>query len=140
MKLADISEKSKKQKQRFSLTLLLAIIVFLILLVALSLAAFTVYLLVRFDVIVSTDGQVDLGSFLLFMSLISLVIGSALSVLLGKIPLKPIDKLVNGMNSLADGNFETRLEYGGPIENHPTFVEISESFNIMAEHLQNASR
>ena len=137
MRTADISEKRKKQKQRFSLTLLLAIVVFLVLLVALSFAALTVYLLTKFDIIVSVDGQVDLGSFLLFMSLISLVIGSALTVLLGKIPLSPINKLVNGMNNLADGNFETRLEYGGPIENHPAFVEISESFNKMAEQLQN---
>ena len=137
MKTIDISEKRKKQKQRFSLTLLLAFIVFVILLVALSLAALTIYLLIESDVIVSIDGQVDFGSLLLFMSLISLVIGSALTVLLGKIPLSPINKLVNGMNNLADGNFETRLEYGGPIENHPAFVEISESFNKMAEQLQN---
>jgi len=71
------------------------------------------------------------------MSLISLVIGSVLTVLLGKIPLSPINKLVNGMNNLADGNFKTRLEYGGPIENHPAFVEISASFNKMAEQLEN---
>ena len=137
MKKTDIKERRKKREQRFSLTLLLAIVVFLVLLVALSLAALTIFLLVKFDIIVSIDGQVDFGSLLLFMSLISLVIGSALTVLLGKIPLKPINKLVNGMNSLADGNFETRLGYGGPIENHPTFVEISESFNKMAEQLQN---
>ena len=137
MKKTDIKEGRKKREQRFSLTLLLAIVVFLILLVALSLAALTIFFLVKFDIIVSIDGQVDFGSLLLFMSLISLVIGSALTVLLGKIPLKPINKLVNGMNSLADGNFETRLGYGGPIGNHPTFVEISESFNKMAEQLQN---
>ena len=137
MKTIDINEKRRKQKQRFSLTLLLAIIVFLVLLVALSLAALTIYLLIEFGIIVSIDGQVAFGSLLLLMSLISLVIGSALTVLLGKIPLSPINKLVNGMNNLADGNFDTRLEYSGPIENHPTFAEITESFNKMAEQLQN---
>lgn len=137
MKAPNISERRKKREQRFSLTLLLAIIVFLVLLVALSLAAFTVYLLVQFDVIVSMEDQVDLGSFLLIMSLISLVIGAALTVLLGKIPLSPINKLVNGMNNLADGNFDVHLDYGGPIGNHPTFVEITNSFNKMASQLQN---
>ena len=137
MKTTDISEKRKIQKERFSLTLLLTIIVFLILLIALSLAALTVFLLVKLNIIVSIDGQVDLGSFLFFMSLISLVIGSALTVLLGKIPLRPINKLVNGMNHLADGKFETRLEYSRLIENYPTFVEITDSFNRMAEQLQN---
>lgn len=57
--------------------------------------------------------------------------------MLGKFPLSPINKLVNGMNNLADGKFDTRLEYRGPIENYPTFAEITESFNKMAEQLQN---
>lgn len=137
MKMTDIGEIRKKQKHRFSFTLLLAIVVFLILILALSLAALTIYFLVKFDVIVSIGGQVDLGSFLMFMSLISLVIGSILAIFLGKFPLTPFNKLINGMNSLADGDFETRLEYGGPIEHYPTFVEIADSFNKMAEQLEN---
>ena len=137
MKMTDIGEIRKKQKHRFSFTLLLAIVVFLILILALSLAALTIYFLVKFDVIVSIDGQVDLGSLLMFMSLISLVIGSILAIFLGKFPLTPFNKLINGMNSLADGDFETRLEYGGPIEHYPTFVEIADSFNKMASQLQN---
>lgn len=137
MKKADFSKRRKEHEHRFSLTLLLAFIVFLILLVALSLAALTIYFLVKFDVIVSIDGQVDLGSLLMFMSLISLVIGSILAIFLGKFPLTPFNKLINGMNSLADGDFETRLEYGGPIEHYPTFVEIADSFNKMASQLEN---
>ena len=137
MKLIDIGKKNKKRNRRFSLTLFLATIVFLILIVALSLAVLAIYLLIKFGVIASTDGKVDLGNVLMFMSLISLVIGSLLTVLLGKFPLHPFNKLVNGMNSLADGDFDTRLEYGSPIDTYPIFVEISNSFNKMAEQLQN---
>lgn len=130
-------EKNEKKEHRFSLTLLLATVVFIVLAVALTLAALLVYFLVRLGVIVTADEQVDFGAVVLLMSAISLIIGSGITVLLGKIPLKPINKLVNGMNRLADGHFETRLEYGGPIGNHPTFVEITESFNKMAEQLGN---
>ena len=137
MKLHKRKEKKPKVEHRFSLTLLLALVVFLVLIVALSLAALLVYLLVKLGILVSVDKQVDFGSILLFMSVISLIIGSGITVLLGKIPLNPINKLVNGMNNLADGNFETRLEYKGPIENHPTFNEITVSFNKMAEQLEN---
>ena len=137
MKLTEIREIRKRQEKRFSLTMLLAFVVFIVLLVALSLAALTIYLLIRFDVIISIDGQVDFGSLLIFMSIISLVIGFGLTILLGKFPLKPINKLVNGMNSLADGDFDVRLEYGGLIENYPVFFEIKESFNKMASQLQN---
>ena len=71
MKLIDIREKNRKRNRRFSLTLFLATIVFLILIVALSLAVLAIYLLIKFGVIVSTDGKVDLGNVLMFMSLIS---------------------------------------------------------------------
>ena len=111
--MTDIGEIRKKQKHRFSFTLLLAIVVFLILILALSLAALTIYFLVKFDIIVSIDGQVDLGSLLMFMSLISLVIGSILAIFLGKFPLTPFNKLINGMNSLADGDFEYTYTFKG---------------------------
>ena len=133
----ELKEKRKKTEHRFSLTLLFAFIVFLVLIVALSLAALMVYFLVKLRIIVSVDEQVDFGTVLLFMSVISLVIGFGITVLLGKIPLRPINKLVSGMNSLANGNFETRLEYKGMIDNHPTFHEITVSFNKLAEQLQN---
>lgn len=127
----------RRKEHRLSLTLFLAFIVFSILVVALSLAVLLVYLLVKLGVIASTDQQVDFGSVLLFVSLISLIIGSAITVLLGKFPLKPINRLVTGMNRLADGEFEARLEYGRPLENYPVFAEIAESFNKMAEQLEN---
>ena len=129
--------RRKKKEHRFSLTLLLVLVVFIVLAAALTLAALLVYLFVRLGVIASADEQVDFGTVLMLMSVISIIIGSGMTFLLGKFPLKPINKLVNGMNNLADGNFGTRLEYSGPIDNHPTFVEITESFNKMAEQLEN---
>ncbi|MBE6665158.1 MAG: HAMP domain-containing histidine kinase [Ruminococcaceae bacterium] len=137
MKLDGLRRKRKKTEHRFSLTLLLAFIVFIVLVVALSLAALFVYLFMKWGIIDTINGKVDFGNLLLFISVISLVIGAGITVLLGKFPLKPINKLVSGMNSLADGEFETRLEYGKPIEKYPVFVEITESFNKMAEQLGN---
>ena len=137
MRLDRFKEKKEKTEHRFSLTHLLAFIVFIVLVVALSLAALFVYLFVRWSIIDTINGKVDFGNRLLFISVISLVIGAAITVLLGKFPLKPINKLVSGMNSLADGEFETRLEYGKPIGKYPVFVEITESFNKMAEQLEN---
>lgn len=125
-----------ERKERFSLTLLFSIVVFLILLSAVGLAATVVYFLIELDVISGMTGGPSNGWTIIFMSIISLVIGSTISVLLGKIPLKPINKLVNGMNSLAAGNFKTRIKYGRPIGNHPAFHEITESFNMLAEELE----
>ncbi len=126
-----------EQKQRFSLTLLFACIVFLILLTAIVLSVIAMFLLAWLGIIGSESGEIRFGSILLFMSGISLIIGSMIALLLGKIPLNPINKLVNGMNSLAAGNFKTRIEYEGLIERHPTFNEITKSFNTLAEELEN---
>jgi signal transduction histidine kinase len=41
------------------------------------------------------------------------------------------------MNMLAEGNFKTRLKFSGAIAHHPTFTEISDSFNTLAEELEN---
>lgn len=126
-----------EQKQRFSLTLLFGTVVFLILLTAIALSVIAMFCLAWLGIIGSETGEIRFGSVLLFMSGISLIIGSLIAILLGKIPLNPINKLVNGMNSLAAGNFKTRIEYEGLIERHPTFNEITESFNTLAEELEN---
>lgn len=126
-----------EQKQRFSLTLLFGGVVFLILLTAIFLSVIAMFWLARLGIIGGNGGEIRLGSVLLFMSVISLIIGSIMAIPFGKISLNPINKLVNGMNSLAAGNFKTRIEYGGLIERHPTFGEITKSFNTLAEELEN---
>ena len=126
-----------EQKQRFSLTLLFGAVVFLILLTAIVISVLAMFLLAWLGIIGSEVGEVRFGPVLLFMSVISLIIGSLIAILLGKFPLNPINKLVNGMNSLAAGNFKTRIEYVGLIERHPTFNEITKSFNTLAEELEN---
>ena len=68
MNLEEMKEKAKKREHRFSLTLFLAFIVFIVLLVALSITALFVYLLIRWDIITSINGEVDFGELLLFMS------------------------------------------------------------------------
>ncbi len=126
-----------EQKQRFSLTLLFGAVVFLVLLAAIILSVLSMFLLAWLGIIGSEPGEIRFGSVLLFMSVISLIIGSLMALLLGKFSLGPINRLVNGMNSLAAGNFKTRIEYRGLIERHPTFGEITESFNTLAAELEN---
>lgn len=133
----NVNNDFNEQKQRFSLTLLFGGVVFLILLTAIMLSVLAMLLLAWLGIIGSEVGEVRFGSVLIFMSCISLIIGSMIALLLGKFPLNPINKLVNGMNSLAAGNFKTRIEYDGLIERHPTFNEITESFNTLAEELEN---
>ena len=128
--------KSKKieRKQRFSLTLLFSLVIFTILLIALSLAAIAVALLVHFGII-GGDYGLKLSDVIIFMVLISTVIGTAITFLAIKFPLKPINVIINKMNALAAGKYETRLEYKGAFDAIPGFAEFTESFNKLASEL-----
>lgn len=128
--------KKKKNKQRFSLTLLFAAVVFFVLVWAVGLASLSVYLLLEFDVIGSFEYW-DVGNIILVMVLTSIFMGATISIFISKIPLKPVNKLVNSMNSLASGDFKVRMKFGKPLGNHPTFLELTDSFNTLAEELQN---
>ncbi len=129
--------KKKERKSRFALTMLLSVFVFCIILIAAIVAIIAVYLFVKFGLISSVEEQIEPLSLLLFMGGISIVVGFILTILTSKISMKPVNRAVNLMNRLASGDFKARLEFGKPIGLHPTFIEISESFNKMAEELEN---
>ena len=122
----------RERKNRWSLTLVFSLIVFLVLFSAIALTSVSVYVLYYFDVIQVVEEDLGMGTIILLMSLISLVLGAALSFLFSKIPLKPINTLINKMNRLAAGDFKARLA----LYNHPAFHEISTSFNRMAAELE----
>ncbi len=138
-KIRKIGVKLRKpeRKQRFSLTALLTLFVFIVLLVAVAFAALAVLILTKFGVIVNLDEESGIILVMVLMSVISIIIGGGISLLFMKIPLKPINNLINRLNGLAAGDFTTRLKFGGAISNHPVFNEISESFNKLAEELEN---
>ena len=130
-------KKLKERTARTSLTLALSIFVFIIIFSAIALTALGLWILTKAGAIVDMDGDLQIGQVILFMSLNSLVIGAVMSFLLSRIPLKPVNELINKMNRLAAGDFKTRLKYGGTISTHPAIKELTASFNTMAEELEN---
>ncbi|MBQ4121084.1 MAG: HAMP domain-containing histidine kinase [Clostridia bacterium] len=128
-------KKVKERRSRKSLTIVLAVFVFCILLMAIAMTALGLFILTKTGVLV--EGEIKLNSVILIMSVISLAIGGLLAFFSSRIPLKPINNLINKMNRLAAGDFKARLEFGETLSSHPAFKEISTSFNTMAEELEN---
>lgn len=83
-----------------------------------------IYGLARLRVIETTGGQVGLPELLRFFFYTSLVIGFLLASLTGKIILKPIKRIIDQLDRLASGDFKTRLHFGKPIADHPTFKQV----------------
>lgn len=123
------------RKGKLALALLISGIVFIAIMVVMLLTIGVVYGLAQLGVIENTDGQ---GSpeFLRFFIYASLVIGFLLAFLTGKITLRPIKRLVNQLNRLANGDFKARLHFGRPIGAHPTFKQVENSFNRAAQELE----
>ena len=130
-------DKLKEKTSRTSLTVVLSVFVFIIIFSAIALTALGLWLLTLAGVTVDMDGDLQLGQVILFMSLISLVIGAVIAFFGSRIPLKPVNELINKMNRLSAGDFKTRLKFGETMSSHPAVQELTTSFNTMAEELEN---
>lgn len=127
----------QEHKQRFALTLLFSFVVFCLMIIAIAIASGSVFILVKTGLL-SIEQESMPSSFhvLIFTSILSIVTGLVVSLVSSRIPLSPINKHINCMNQLASGDFKVRLEFGGFLSKHPTFNELTHSFNTMAEELE----
>ena len=127
----------RERDQRFSLSILFAALVGSVLFISVLLIVGAIWALTSFGIIGNLEDNASTILALLIVGQSSVLISFGISFLLVKIPLKPINVLINHMNRLAAGDFKTRLNFGKTLSKNPTFKEISESFNRMAEELEN---
>ncbi len=127
---------TEEGKNRVSLAIMFSVTFFLILLVAVSIAVVVVYLLIYFEVMGSLE-TIKFRHVTAMMVGISAALGVILAFFVIKFPLRPINRLISKMNSLASGDYDTRLEYKGMIAAMSSFRELSNSFNTLAAELGN---
>lgn len=128
----------EKRKQRFELTLLVSLIIFLIMFLSVTFSALVGYLLIHYNII--SIMQIDINSpfrVILIMMVNSWIFGAIFAYLLSRFPLQPVNYFISQMNELTKGNFKTRLKKMPVLPNHPTVLEVTESFNKLAEELEN---
>lgn len=114
--------------KKFRLTLLFALVVFIIMLTTMALVFFGIHLLVYFG-FVPGDRIERLPLFL--FSLVSIGIGTVMSMLFSTKPLKPLREIMEATDKIANGDYSVRLHLKGPEE----FKILSDKFNHMAEEL-----
>lgn len=130
-------DQKEKIRQRFRLNLAVTGIVFVLLVLTFGLVLGVCALLIRLNILKLDPVQPDMSPLLWWIALSSILIGSALTVLISRIPLKPVNQVINAMNRMAAGDFRTRLRFGKWFSRFSAGKEISGSFNKMAEELQN---
>ena len=130
--------KNQKKNQHFGLLLMFVLVVFLALLINTTVTLVAVYLLERNEVISIIGVPADqMGRLTLLYAAFSVPVGILVTVIATKFPLKPIRNLIDSMDRLASGDFKTRVNVGPIMKRYPSFVVVSESFNKMAEQLEN---
>lgn len=115
-----------------TMTLILTAGIFLIMLTVMTLQGFMMYLYWR----IVYQANIPVPQFwrpIPLLAVISAIVGAGLTLFLSRIPLKPIRRLIEAINQLAEGNFKVRIH----LDLTQEFVRLSESFNRMAQELEN---
>jgi len=127
--------KQEERKQRFALTILFSGIVFFFLSITALIVGSVIIYMSNKGLIEPKSDLIGNKDKLFYILTASVLIGSFLTIITCRIPLKPVNTIINAMNRLASGDFKTRLHFGKILSKHPTIKEITESFNHMAEEL-----
>ena len=128
----------QNRKHYFALTFLISTLIFSIQFIITSITASIIYMLVHFQMItLDTDIRPNIGMIILYMIVISNIVGVIVAYFSSKISARPLQNVIYQIDRLASGDFSARLDFGWPISKHPVFSQLSHSFNRMASELKN---
>ncbi len=115
---------------RLRLSLQFSLIVFMILLVT-SVIMSLLFILVERTGFITKIALHGIHIPILIFIVISLIIGTVVSFFMSRFPLKPIRRIIQATDTLAKGDFSTRLAIANP----PELKALADSFNRMAQEL-----
>ena len=125
-----------ERKQHYSLMFtFLGIILAVVLAIIVVVGLFTI-LMLYLGILKLEGGQMPIGSFILCLIAGTLIIGTFMAWGASLFILKPINKILNSLHSLASGNYSSRLYFKGPFSKLSTIRELTDSFNTMASELE----
>ena len=123
----------KKQRQRISLTLMLTGFAACVLILAMVLALLVAMIFYK-------AGWLDTGSgmftYVWLFAAVSLAAGICLALLVSRVPLRPVNRAIDTMNRLAEGDYSARMNLRPALRRVPLFRDLQESFNTMASELE----
>ncbi len=115
------------------LTLAFSLVMFVVLFITIGITVSVLYFLLSRGILhfEESPGE-NFGVFLLLLAGISIVFGTLVSIVVGSVPLRPLQNMMNGLEHLSEGEYDTRLEEKGI----PLYREIAKSFNKLAYELE----
>lgn len=122
-----------KKELRFStnIVLLSTGIIFILLTITMFISNTIIIFLLEHGIMDRPPHPGSLLPFLLRTGIISILIGTILTLCIGHLPLRPLYTFMQAIHSVSDGNFHTKIYLEHPKE----FRELSRCFNQMTEEL-----
>ena len=132
----------KERKQRRTLTVLFAFVVFIALFLTVVIVSIIAMLLLRNGMLSLTNTSArGIRVFLFILMAASLVVGFVFSLLALRMPLTPVNRLIQGLDRLAAGEYGTRLYPKTRVEKamdeYQVVHDLTASFNTLAKELEN---
>ena len=122
--------RKRKKLSRWRLTLAFTLIIFIVFLLTSVIVAAILFVGNYFGILSISELSNSLLS-LIYLALFSILIGTLLTAILSRIPLKPFNAIITATDTLASGDFSVRLNLKGT----PEIQRFTTSFNHMAEEL-----
>ncbi|MCD8028869.1 MAG: HAMP domain-containing histidine kinase [Erysipelotrichaceae bacterium] len=121
----------KNRPNRWVVSALIALFVFVVL-------ALTAFITVIFITTLIYFGFINTSAYhysipFIFFGIDSVIIGLLVSCFVSRIPSRPLVKVIDGMQALAQGHYDTRIQLG----KFPLAQDMETNFNHLAEELKN---
>ncbi len=130
--MIDKCNKNNKKFSRFGLTLFFSVISLVAMILTLLIAFICFWGIHYFNLVREPKTSDGIMLSILLFVFMSVIIGSVISFVVSRIPLKPIRQIIKASNELANGNFKARINIKIPGE----IKELNDSFNHMAQELE----
>lgn len=124
----------KEREFRAGLSWILSSVVFLTILVVIIISAIIIFL--TGNHVPGLAGAKNPGIFYLVTAIFSILVGTGASFLIGVPILRPINRLINGMKHLAEGDYKVRVPEDTFSGRFPLYSDVFESFNRLARELE----
>lgn len=132
-----MNNKLKKYRRSLSLSLMFSAVVFGVLLITSLIVGLVVFYLIYEGLLQIGDKPLNTELFLLRMVGLSVAVGSLLAFTSSRISLNPVDRLLDALDQLAEGDYSVRLNSQKRIwRSIPAIRGLIESFNKLAEELE----
>ncbi len=125
-------KETMKKKSNFptNIVLISTGIIFILLTLTMIISNIVIVFLSKHGLIFN-PAEASLFPFLLQTGIISILIGTVLTLSIGHLPLRPVNTLIQAIHAVSKGDFQTKIY----IEHPQEFKELSHCFNRMTEEL-----